>query len=92
MCFATAFELTLITCHGCFCECVWWQIATLYWYCDEDECPYCAAADAVRASAGAPKTPSGTTTAAVTRTSAAERPVGRNLTIRPPRRFGTYIV
>ena len=43
-----------------------WQIVTLYWYWDEPEYSYSDAAETLPASAGAPKTMSGTKNAAVT--------------------------
>jgi len=43
-----------------------WQIVTLYWYWDEPAYSYWDADAALLASAGAPKTPSGTKNAAVT--------------------------
>jgi len=51
-----------------FFECVWWQIVTLplYWYCDEPPYSYCDADAALFASAGPPKTSSGTKNAADT--------------------------
>jgi hypothetical protein len=53
----------------------------LYWYCDEPELPYSDAADAERASAGAPKTPRGTSTQAETAAIAALRREKANFTI-----------
>src|SRR5262245_55230950 len=72
MCALTAGAATLITWKGCFFECVRWQSATLYWYWDEPEWPYCDTALTLRASAGAPSTPSGTRIATVTTAAAAD--------------------